>query len=75
MPYNLETARTIFPETRAADVVPATIARFNQLSAEDQLALISGVDLVCLFGNGQNDYRCGSWSGQHGVCGDHPESN
>jgi len=40
MPYNLETARTIFPETRAADVVPATIARFNQLSAEDQLALI-----------------------------------
>ncbi|MEN9224400.1 MAG: orange carotenoid-binding protein [Thermostichus sp. HHBFW_bins_43] len=40
MPYNVETARTIFPETLAADVVPATIARFNQLSAEDQLALI-----------------------------------
>ncbi|MFQ3614408.1 MAG: orange carotenoid-binding protein [Cyanobacteriota bacterium] len=40
MPYNVETARTIFPETLAADVVPATIARFNQLNAEDQLALI-----------------------------------
>ncbi|GAB4212111.1 MAG: orange carotenoid protein N-terminal domain-containing protein [Synechococcales cyanobacterium] len=40
MPYNIETARTIFPETLAADVVPATIARFNQLNAEDQLALI-----------------------------------
>jgi len=40
MPYNLETARSIFPETLAADVVPATIARFNQLNAEDQLALI-----------------------------------
>ncbi|MEN9230805.1 MAG: orange carotenoid-binding protein [Thermostichus sp. DG02_5_bins_236] len=40
MPYNVETARTIFPETLAADVVPATIARFNQLSVEDQLALI-----------------------------------
>jgi bifunctional DNA-binding transcriptional regulator/antitoxin component of YhaV-PrlF toxin-antitoxin module len=30
----------IFPNTLAADVVPATIARFAQLSAEDQLALI-----------------------------------
>ncbi len=40
MPFSIDTARTIFPNTLVADVVPATIARFNQLSAEDQLALI-----------------------------------
>jgi len=40
MPFTLDSARGIFPNTLAADVVPATIARFNQLSAEDQLALI-----------------------------------
>jgi hypothetical protein len=40
MPFTIDTARNIFPNTLAADVVPATIARFNQLSAEDQLALI-----------------------------------
>jgi hypothetical protein len=40
MAITLEEARNIFPDTLAADVVPATIARFNQLSAEDQLALI-----------------------------------
>ncbi len=40
MPFTIESARGIFPETLAADVVPATIARFSQLSAEDQLALI-----------------------------------
>jgi hypothetical protein len=40
MPFTIDTARGIFPNTLAADVVPATIARFNQLSAEDQLALI-----------------------------------
>ncbi|MGK7944441.1 MAG: orange carotenoid-binding protein [Microcystaceae cyanobacterium] len=40
MPFTIESARGIFPSTLAADVVPATIARFNQLSAEDQLALI-----------------------------------
>ena len=40
MPFTIDTARTIFPNTLAADVVPATIARFSQLSAEDQLALI-----------------------------------
>jgi len=40
MPFTIETARNIFPSTLAADTVPATIARFNQLSAEDQLALI-----------------------------------
>jgi len=40
MPFTIDTARNIFPNTLTADVVPATIARFNQLSAEDQLALI-----------------------------------
>jgi hypothetical protein len=40
MPFTIDSARTIFPETLAADVVPATVARFTQLSAEDQLALI-----------------------------------
>ena len=40
MPFTIDSARGIFPGTLAADVVPATIARFSQLSAEDQLALI-----------------------------------
>ncbi len=40
MPFTIDTARSIFPNTLTADAVPATIARFNQLSAEDQLALI-----------------------------------
>lgn len=40
MPYTLDSARNIFPNTLVADAVPATIARFEQLSAEDQLALI-----------------------------------
>lgn len=40
MPFTIDSARNIFPNTLAADAVPATIARFEQLSAEDQLALI-----------------------------------
>jgi hypothetical protein len=40
MPFTIDSARNIFPNTLAADAVPATIARFNQLNAEDQLALI-----------------------------------
>jgi Orange carotenoid protein, N-terminal/Nuclear transport factor 2 (NTF2) domain len=40
MPFTIDAARSIFPNTLTADTVPATIARFNQLSAEDQLALI-----------------------------------
>lgn len=40
MAITLDSARGIFPSTLAADVVPATIARFNQLNAEDQLAWI-----------------------------------
>ncbi len=39
MPFTIDSARGIFPNTLSADAVPATIARFNQLSAEDQLAL------------------------------------
>ncbi|MEB3311217.1 MAG: orange carotenoid-binding protein [Snowella sp.] len=40
MPFTIDSARSIFPETLAADAVPATIARFKQLNAEDKLALI-----------------------------------
>ncbi|MGC1307920.1 MAG: orange carotenoid-binding protein [Phormidesmis sp.] len=40
MPYTIDAARNIFPSTLAADAIPATTARFTQLSAEDQLALI-----------------------------------
>ncbi|MEO0534716.1 MAG: orange carotenoid-binding protein [Cyanobacteria bacterium P01_A01_bin.123] len=40
MPFTIDSARSIFPNTLSADSVPATIARFAQLSAEDQLALI-----------------------------------
>ncbi len=38
MAITIDSARSIFPNTLSADAVPATIARFNQLSAEDQLA-------------------------------------
>jgi Orange carotenoid protein, N-terminal/Nuclear transport factor 2 (NTF2) domain len=40
MPFTIDSARGIFPGTLSADAVPATIARFNQLKTEDQLALI-----------------------------------
>lgn len=40
MPFTIDAARSIFPNTLSADSVPATIARFSQLNAEDQLALI-----------------------------------
>ena len=40
MPFSIDSARSIFPNTLSADAVPATIARFAQLGAEDQLALI-----------------------------------
>lgn len=38
MAITIDSARGIFPNTLSADAVPATTARFNQLSAEDQLA-------------------------------------
>jgi hypothetical protein len=40
MPFTIDSARNIFPNTLSADAVPALTARFIQLSAEDQLALI-----------------------------------
>ena len=40
MPFTIDTASAIFPNTLAAAAVPATITRFVQLSDEDQLALI-----------------------------------
>jgi hypothetical protein len=40
MPFTIDSARGIFPATLTADVVPAITARFVQLNAEDQLALI-----------------------------------
>ncbi len=40
MSYTIDSARTIFPDTQVADAVPATIESFNQLSAEEQLALL-----------------------------------
>ncbi|HEY9621567.1 MAG TPA: orange carotenoid-binding protein [Crinalium sp.] len=38
MAITINSARSIFPGTLSADAVPALTARFNQLSAEDQLA-------------------------------------
>ena len=40
MAFTINSARNIFPNTVSADAVPALTARFNQLSAEDQLAWI-----------------------------------
>ena len=40
MSYTIDSARNIFSNTLSADAVPALTARFNQLSAEDQLAWI-----------------------------------
>lgn len=38
--FTLDKATKIFPETLSAEAVPALTARYNQLNAEDQLALI-----------------------------------
>jgi hypothetical protein len=40
MSFTIESARSIFPETQVANVIPATVESCNQLSAEDQLALL-----------------------------------
>ncbi len=40
MSFTIDSARSIFPDTQVADAVPATVESFNQLSAEDQLALL-----------------------------------
>ena len=40
MQYTIQSAQSIFPSTQIASVVPDTIASFDKLNAEDQLALI-----------------------------------
>ncbi|VEP11671.1 Orange carotenoid-binding protein [Hyella patelloides LEGE 07179] len=40
MSMNIKSAQSIFSDTEVANVVPTTIEQFNQLKAEDQLALI-----------------------------------
>ncbi len=40
MPFTIDSARSIFPGTQVADAVPAIVESFNQLSPEDQLALL-----------------------------------
>lgn len=40
MSFTTESAQSIFPDTQITTVVPNTIEQFNQLKAEDQLALI-----------------------------------
>ena len=40
MSFTIDSARSIFPNTQVADAVPAIVQSFNQLSAEDQLALL-----------------------------------
>jgi len=40
MPFTIESAQGIFSNTQVASAVPDTIAKFAQLSAEDQLALL-----------------------------------
>jgi hypothetical protein len=40
MSFTIDSARSIFPDTEVADAVPEIVQSFNQLSAEDQLALL-----------------------------------
>ncbi|MEE3717105.1 orange carotenoid protein N-terminal domain-containing protein [Tumidithrix elongata RA019] len=40
MPFTIQSAQSIFPDVQSAAIVPKTIEQFNQLNAEDQLALI-----------------------------------
>lgn len=40
MSFTIDSAQSIFPSTQIADAIPATVESFNQLSAEDQLALL-----------------------------------
>jgi len=40
MSFTIDSARSIFPSTQVADSLPAIVESFNQLSAEDQLALL-----------------------------------
>ncbi|UBF29771.1 orange carotenoid-binding protein (plasmid) [Kovacikia minuta CCNUW1] len=40
MSFTIDSARSIFPGTQVADAVPEIVQSFNQLNAEDQLALL-----------------------------------
>ncbi|MEA5464823.1 orange carotenoid protein N-terminal domain-containing protein [Leptothoe sp. PORK10 BA2] len=40
MPFTLDAARSIFPDIQVSNVVPELVQSFNQLKAEDQLALL-----------------------------------
>ena len=40
MSFTIQAARSIFPDTQVANSVPTTVESFNQLRAEDQLALL-----------------------------------
>ncbi len=40
MSFTIDSARSIFPSTQVANAVPATVESFNELSGEDQLALL-----------------------------------
>lgn len=40
MTFTIESARSIFPDTQVANAVSATVESFDQLSAEDRLALL-----------------------------------
>ncbi|HEY9881467.1 MAG TPA: orange carotenoid protein N-terminal domain-containing protein [Leptolyngbyaceae cyanobacterium] len=40
MSFTIDSARSIFPSTQVANAIPAIVKLFNQLSAEDQLALL-----------------------------------
>ena len=40
MSFTIESARSIFPDTKVANAVPATVESFERLKAEDQLALL-----------------------------------
>lgn len=40
MSFTIDSARSIFPTTQVADAVPEIVKSFNQLNAEDQLALL-----------------------------------
>lgn len=40
MSFTIESAQSIFPDIQVADAIPNIVESFNQLSAEDQLALL-----------------------------------
>ncbi|PSB03302.1 orange carotenoid protein N-terminal domain-containing protein [Merismopedia glauca] len=40
MSFTIDSALSIFPDTQVADALPAIVKSFNQLNAEDQLALL-----------------------------------